>query len=217
MFFVLGISAIPQAKVIRALFHLGQSILSKCTLKQYEKLVGLLLHCAFLVYMDPKLLTTLHDPITFAKRAHKGNNYCIDAKVFHDHATVVWPAWVDALSSRSCSFMSAAVKADHSLVVRGYTVDMYGDAYREPPHSLHNNTPFWMAGIGGYMHGYHYFFPVPSDEAAVIDITKLEHLAQPGNFLTLGHLLPRSSEVSVGLHADGFAAAINMAKGRVSN
>ena len=124
--------------------------------------MGLLLHCAFLVYMDPKLLTTLHDPITFAKRSHKGNNYCIDARVFHDHATVVWPAWVDALSSRACSFMSAAVKADHSLVVRGYTVDMYGDAYREPPHSLHNNTPFWVAGIGGYLHGYHYFFQVPT-------------------------------------------------------
>ena len=94
--------------------------------------------------------------------------------------------------------MSAAVKADHSLVVRGYTVDMYGDAFWEPPHSLRNNTPFWMAGIGGYLHGYYYFFPVPSDEAAVIDITKLEHLAQPGNFLTLDHLPPRSLEVSVG-------------------
>ena len=89
MFFVLGIAAIPQAKVIRAVYHLGQSILSKCTLKDYEKLVGLLLHCAFLVFMDPKLLTTLHVPITFSKRANKGNNYCIEAKVFTDHAAVV--------------------------------------------------------------------------------------------------------------------------------
>ena len=108
---------------------------------------------------------------------------------------MVCPAWVQALSFQSCSFMSAAVEADCSLVVRGYEVHMYGDAFREPPHSPLNDTPFWVAGIGGFFHGYYYFFSVPSDEAAVIDITKLEHLAQPGNFLALGHLLPRSSDI----------------------
>ena len=101
----------------------------------------------------------------------------------------------------------------------GYGVDMYGDAYREPPGSQLNITEGWSAGVGGFLHGYWYFYQVPPEDAQVNDITKLKHLAQPGNFLTLGHLLPRSLNVAIRLHADGLAAAIDicMAKDRVGN
>ena len=214
-FFMLGITAIPQDKVLRALHRLSLTRQGKIRLKEYEKLVGLLVHCWFLVNMKPALMASLHDPLTFAKHARKGPDWSVAPSVFPDLAATTWPSWDLTLQTSTCSYFSAAFPCDTRVPVGGLEVHVSGDAFRNPPTA----TEPWTAGIGGFLHGYWWYLQILAEHAALIDITALEFLAIPGNLECFDSLLPTprddTNTTKVCIHADGYAAALDMRKQRV--
>ena len=90
-----------------------------------------------------------------------------------------------------------------------------GDAFRNPPTA----TEPWTAGIGGFLHGYWWYLQILAEHAALIDITALEFLAIPANLECFDSLLPTprddTNTTKVCIHADGYAAALDMRKQRV--
>ena len=91
---------------------------------------------------------------------------------------------------------------------------MYGDAFRA---SAPTDPTAFTAGIGGFCEGDWYHYAVPPEDAAVLDITKLEALTFGVNMQMFGSRLPQQdSSAQVALHGDGLASVLDFHKIKVN-
>jgi len=118
------------------------------------------------------------------------------------------------VTTRSAAAFSAALGSFNADVLYVSTTHVYGDAFRDDdPLEVH-------AGIGGYNEGAWWHHTVDPLDAAVLDITKLEALVIPCNFVVFDHRLPQGAELTnsqIAVHGDGLASVVNLPKSRVPN
>ena len=93
--------------------------------------MGLLIHCWFLVGMDPALMNDLHDPLANAKLSYKGPELQCKAAMFADLSSVTWPAWHSTLSTRTCSYLSSAFAMQTDIPEGSLELHVCGDAFRD--------------------------------------------------------------------------------------
>ena len=214
LFVMLAIVAIPAQKILNALDALSKAASGKLKLCDYEKLLGLLVHCLFLVYMDSAMLDDLWDPIGHAK--HRG---CSMASLLdpnkHPAQAATWLQWRDALSSRSAAMLSVVLPCTHPELTGMVGAHVWSDAFRD---EIHPDPGGIRAGLGGMMEGFWWHYAVPSDEAQWLKIPALEGLATGASLLTFdaaGVLPPPAMPLM--LHGDGLAILADLVKHRVPN
>ena len=183
--------------------------------EDYEHLLGLLVHCLMMVYMDDTLLEGMWKPPAFTCHQHQGKQESLAPK-FHKHLHTAWRQWAHVLLARPAAHFTAAL-GDAQHVIHDVpiaTVHMYGDAFRVS--SLTDPTAF-AAGIGSFCEGDWYHYAVPLEDAAVLDIMKLEALTFGINMQMFGSQLPqRDSGAQAALHGDSLASVLDFHKIKVN-
>ena len=216
-FTMLGITCLPRDKCVTALHRLAKTIAGDLSLKDYEKLVGLLVHCWYLALMSPKLMNHLHDPLTYAKKAKRSMQSKIQP-ASHPLTLPVWHAWNEVLTTSTGAFMHAAVALDTALPQAKLEINIFGDAFRDPVTRYVQGRPIQghKAGIGSFMLGYYYHYEVPDDCADVLVTAVLENLALAGNLINMAPFLPDvATKTKIHLHSDSLATALDTPKPRV--
>ena len=210
---MLGVVAIPAHKRLHAAHQLRLVIAGECTFETYEKLLGLLVHCWILALMKPTMLDDMYKPLAYMRLSKQGKqNKLTPAR--HPYLHDTWRQWLHTLMTTSAAKFSAVMGTRHTAIIDCATIHMYGDAYR-------NATPTTVeAGIGGFLEGAWWHHNVDAEDAAVLDITKLEALVIPCNFIMFNSRLPAGDELAhsqIAVHGDGLASIRNMPKARVKN
>ena len=212
VFVAFAIVVIPTDKRLDGAQRLVMVAQGCSTYEGYERLLGLLVHCLMMVYMDDTLLENMWKPLAFMRHRHQGKQEMLDPK-FHKRLHSVWEQWRQALLTRPAARFTAALGDERHAVRNVPTVHMYGDAFRS---SSPTDPEAFIAGIGGFCEGDWYHYAVPSDDAAVLDITKLEALTFAVNMQVFGSRLPgRDSGGQVALHGDGLASVLDLHKVKV--
>ena len=203
---------IPTDKRLDGAQRLELVLVGQSTYEGYERLIGLLVHCLMMVYMDDTLLENMWKPMAFMRHQRQGKQERLNP-TFHKYLHGAWKQWGSVfLTSHAARFTSAL--GDRRHAIRNVsTVHMPGDVFRSAspvdPAAL-------TAGIGGFCEGDWYHYPVQPVDAAVLDITKLEALTFGVNTQMFGSRLPgRDSGGQVALHGDGLASVLDLHKLKV--
>jgi integrase len=213
VFVAFAIIVIPTDKRLDGAERLQLVAHGHSTYEAYERLLGLLVHCLMMVYMDDTLLESMWKPLAFMRHRRQGKQETLNPK-FHEHLHSVWKQWKHVLLTRPAARFTAALGDVRHEVRNVPTVHMYGDAFRS---SSPTDPADFTAGIGGFCEGDWYHYAVPSADASVLDITKLEALTFAVNMQMFGSRLPpQESGGQVALHGDGLASVLNLHKVKVN-
>ena len=213
VFVMLGVVAIPAHKRLHGVHQLQLVLAGQCTFEEYEKLLGLLVHCWILAFMANTMLDDMYKPLAYMRLSRQGTKNKLQPDN-HPYLHGTWHAWLHTLLTTSAAKFSAVMGHRNATLVDAATVHIYGDAFRRVTSSSVE------AGLGGFAEGAWWHYSVPSADAEVLDITKLEALVIPSNFITFDSRLPKGDELAtsqIAVHGDGLASIQNLPKARVPN
>ena len=129
VFVAFAIVVIPTDKRLDGAQRLVMVAQGCSTYEGYERLLGLLVHCLMMVYMDDTLLENMWKPLAFMRHRHQGKQEMLDPK-FHKRLHSVWEQWRQALLTRPAARFTAALGDERHAVRNVPTVHMYGDVFR---------------------------------------------------------------------------------------
>ena len=200
-FYGQGLVNIPRAKLLRSLRRLTILLDGQLSIAEYRRLAGFLVHAWVIGMMDRSLIALLFNPVTWALKARAPlalTKVCLTR--FH-YLVEVYQRWHEILSAGSgtvTSFLAAMPSVDPPAVLPP-CLDLWFDARKEEGQVV----------VGAFCHGVAVRFELPE----VFSIPHAEAYAVPIGLLMLESSLPNLSRVSVQLHSDALATALNLASG----
>ena len=110
IFVAFAIVVIPTDKRLDGAERLQLVLHGKSTYEGYERLLGLLVHCLMMVYMDATLLEDMWKPLAFMRHRRQGKQERLDP-VFHKHLHAAWEQWGAVfLTIEPCSSLHSCIR-----------------------------------------------------------------------------------------------------------
>ena len=198
----LGLCIVPRSKLLRAAQTINRALAGRCTFAEYRSLCGLLEHLRGVIQKSRNVMFGLYEPHGPLGASRHGP----DARV---HCSILMRKqllrWRNMLSSAGGISVRRAVLRHETSPSPTLLIALCSDA------CLGDNDP---PGIGGFCHGFFWFFPIPHEHTDLVNIPLLEFLAVCGNILNFYTYLANS--VGENVHAlfrtDALTTAITLPK-----
>ena len=180
-FATLGIVAIPRSKLLRAAASARATLEGRLDFAEYRSLTGLLEHFRQAICLTPRTMHGLYHPMQQDDSGELMGP--TDLVAVTDLMQTQLEAWLHRLSQSAGAAVTAALRStDFMRSGRALPpLNFVGssDAATEPP-----------AGMGGFLHGFYWHFPIPSDMIDYLHITVLEMLATCFSSLIFRRVVP---------------------------
>ena len=200
----LGAFFVPKAKLLRALTAIDDALAGTSTFGTYRSLCGLLEHLRAINLQGRHVMHGLYSPHGPEGASREGPNGPIVCTPLMIKQLRRWRGLV--VRSGGVSAIRAVhrheVEAPPSLYIDVTSDACYADVER--------------AGIGGYLHGYYWFFEVPQADRPLLNIQILEFLGPCLNILTFAATLSAATAADEGtkilMRTDSLTTALTLTK-----
>lgn len=196
VFAVAGLVVLPKDKLVRASSAIRTLLHEGLEFADYRSLMGLLEHVRDVARLPRRFTHGLYAPHGAAGEAAYGPNSLVRPKIF---MAVQFTKWLDVLSRcGGCSITDVLRRSDiSSAPVACFLAASDAATDSNPP------------GLGGYMHGVYWHFPIPIQDLQWLHITVLELLACAFNAIIFTRMLP--THVRLTLLVDATSAYYTLA------
>lgn len=193
----LGIIVVPRHKLIRAASTITQVLNHGCAFHIYRSLCGLLEHLRAINLSKKNVMHGLYAPHQADGVSRFGPNATVRCDALMRQQLQRW---------RTLAFRSGGVDVREAIAARAkapstpITVILDSDA-------CHGDEE--PSGLGGYMHGYFWYFKVPVDDYPFVNTPLLEFIAVCFNILTFYHMV-QTHEGTILLRTDALTTALTL-------
>ncbi|MGA1354685.1 MAG: hypothetical protein ACO32I_07955, partial [Candidatus Limnocylindrus sp.] len=184
IFAVIGLIVIPKDKLVRASSAIRVMLNEGIEFAEYRSLMGLLEHMRDIARLPRRYTHGLYAPHGAGGEGAEGPNTIVRPKVF---MVIQFTKWLDVLGRcGGCAITDALRRSDISSLP-GIRFLAASDAATD------SNPP----GLGGYMHGVYWNFPLPEEDLRWLHITVLELLACAFNAIIFTRVLPPQARLTL--------------------
>ena len=197
----LGLVVVPKDKLLRAAAAITATLEGRAEFHVYRSLCGLLEHFRAINLAGRNVMHGLYRPHGSSEAGRLGPNELVSCDVLMTKQ--LW-RWRRLLTQTSGTCVVAAVERFELDRPIALTVIICGDA------CFGDDDP---SGLGGFCHGFHWHFLVPTEDYAILTTPLLEFLAAAFNILVFSSLvggLASSDTFSVLLRTDALTTALTL-------
>ena len=198
----LGICAIPRSKLLRTAVAINNTLAGRSSFAEYRSLCGLLEHLRAVCLKGRNVMFGLYEPHGPQGVASLGPDAKVKCSLLMRKQLLRWKrtlASAGGVSTRR-SILRHEIAPPPSLILALCSDACLGD--EDPP------------GMGGFCHGFYWYFAIPPEHTRLVNIPVLEFLAVCGNILTFHPYLAASlGENTQGvLRTDALTTALTLPK-----
>jgi hypothetical protein len=161
-----GLVALPKQKLLRAADAARRLLSDGIMFDEYRSLTGLLEHIRCIARVPRRLMAGLYAPHSAGGEGADGPSTIVRATIL---MAIQFNKWLDLLASCGGCAVTAILKrsslADVGTILTAFVGSSDAATDSDPP------------GLGGFMHGYYWFFQLTAEMVRWIHITVLELLA----------------------------------------
>ena len=195
----LGLVVVTRDKILRASAAITEALSNLMEFHAYRSLCGLLEHLRAVNLRGRNVMHGLYRPHGPGGASQDGPTGVVTCDTLMRGQLMRWRH----LLTDSCGVsVKRALKRENLETLPSVSFELFSDACY---------ADIAIPGIGGYMHGLHYYFPVPLADVPLLSIPILEFLGACFNVLTfhshLHHLGSSSAPAWVNLYTDAFTTA----------
>lgn len=184
IFAVGGFVVLPKAKLLRASVAITSLMNHGIEFSEYRSLMGLLEHVRDVARLPRRYTHGLYAPHSRGGESDEGPN-----KIVHPNAFMIiqFTKWLDVLGRcGGCVITDVLRRRD---IAEAPTVHFIA--------SSDAATDSHPAGLGGFMHGFYWYHPVPTEDLRFLHITVLEMLACAFNAIIFVRSLPTHARITL--------------------